>query len=672
MIVYVLKFSACLLILQVFYKLFLEKESIHRLKRYYLLLAIFAAVIIPSITFTTVVEQPLVSVSEMVLISEGDMIVETDRFLSILVMVAWIVYGMGVIIFGCKFLVNLFSIRSKIVNNPKQYQKGFTNVLLQKLTVPHTFFSYIFLDKTKYENNEIPEAVHLHEQAHAKQQHSLDILFIELLQIVLWFNPLIYFLKKDIKLNHEYLADAAVINQGISLSLYQEIVLAFSAFEHKTELAHAFNYSSIKKRLTIMKTKTSKQRAWIRSLLLLPLLAILVYGFSQEKVITEKTSLQKSNDIIELDKEVETYHMLSKHYTDALSQWLKSERGDNSELKALKLKADEVYSIISEEKKEKYDLKMTPPIPAENSKIKLQEGATKAEMAEYNKLARKYNYVKKGTTIKILEKDFEKMKYIYGKMTKAQRESAEPFPNIPLPPPPPPPAENATKEQLIKYEKALLEYKHRLGKAKLRQVSPTKIRVKEQPPKPPKNATAAEMKKYEKVLKEYKEQASKAYKKRTKATPVEIEVVEVPPPPPPPIPPDATDEERRRYKKIIAEYAKKYPNSVSKYRTKSGKEVETVEVPVEVLEVPPPPPPKSIEELAKEGAEFYFEGKKISAKEALEVVEKKSPTHIEYKNLNGKKTVHISMKPKKKRVKQQANNSKTNNQKAGLNNECCK
>ncbi|WP_353780069.1 M56 family metallopeptidase [Winogradskyella sp. 3972H.M.0a.05] len=630
-----------------------------------MLLTLFAAVIIPSITFTTIVEQPLQSVSEMVLISEGNDGAQTDQFLSILVMVAWTIYGLGVIIFGCKFLINLFSIRTKIVNNPKQHHNGFTNVLLQKLAVPHTFFNYIFFDKTKYENNEIPEAVQLHEQAHAKQQHSVDILFIELLQIVLWFNPLIYLLKKDIKLNHEYLADAAVINQGVSLSVYQEIVLAFSSYESKAELVHAFNYSSIKKRLTIMKTKTSRRSVWIRSLLLLPLLAVLVYGFSQEKVVTKKTPVQKSNDIIELNKEIETYHMLSKQYTDALALWLKTERNDNSNLKALKAKADEVFSVISEEEKAKYNIKMTPPIPAEMPKRTFltkrifQEGATKEEMAEYNKLARKYNSVKKGESIRIYEKELARMKHIYGKMTKAQRESAESFPSIPLPPPPPPAPKNATAEQLKVYEKSLKEYKEKVSKAKLRKVTPTRIQVREVPPKPPKNASDAEMKKYEKALKAYKEY--KAYtektskeKKRRKAVaevkevprPVKVEVVEVPPPPPP-LPPNATDEEKRRYKKIIAEYAKKYPK-VKKVRSKPRKLVE-------VVEVPPPPPPKSLEQLAKEGAEFYFEGKKISAEEALRMSKGKSPGHVEYKEVNGKKTVHIYSKSKKLRKQKSKN-----------------
>ena len=127
----------------------------------------------------------------------------------------------------------------------------------------------------------------MHEETHAKQKHSLDILFIEFMQILFWFNPIIYLIKNAIKLNHEFLADQAVINKGIQPSKYQHILLAFSSNATEPQLANAINYSSIKKRFTVMKTKTSKQTFWLRSFILLPLLAFLIYSFS-DKVTVEK------------------------------------------------------------------------------------------------------------------------------------------------------------------------------------------------------------------------------------------------------------------------------------------------------------------------------------------------------------------------------------------------
>src|SRR5690606_25657910 len=106
---------------------------------------------------------------------------------------------------------------------------------------------------------------------------------------VFWFHPLIYFIKKDIKLNHEFLADQAVIKQGFSAKTYQNLLLEYAS-QPANSLISSINYSSIKKRLTIMKTHTSKTAIWLRSLILLPLVALLVYGFSERKEVVKDNS----------------------------------------------------------------------------------------------------------------------------------------------------------------------------------------------------------------------------------------------------------------------------------------------------------------------------------------------------------------------------------------------
>jgi hypothetical protein len=112
--------------------------------------------------------------------------------------------------------------------------------------------------------------------------------------VLLWFNPLIYIIKHAIKLNHEFLADQGVLQKGINTNTYQEIILAFSSNAVQPQLANAINYSLIKKRFTVMKTQTTKRGIWLRSLILLPLLAIMLYSFSDTKVI-EKDVVSKTS-----------------------------------------------------------------------------------------------------------------------------------------------------------------------------------------------------------------------------------------------------------------------------------------------------------------------------------------------------------------------------------------
>ena len=284
MLIYLLKSTVCLLAFSLFYKLFLEKENIHVFKRFYLLGSLALSFYIPLITFTTYIEQPVIDFQVSNSFTPNTMeVIPVEEPTNWIPILLWFLYGLGTLFFAVKFLLNLYRLIEKIRSNEKVQHKDYVHVLLLKHIVPHTFMKYIFLDKQAFDNYNIPQEILLHEQAHAQQKHSLDILFAEFLQILFWFNPLIYSIKKDIKLNHEFLADHEVIKQGYNAKNYQTILLSYSSKPSGYPLESSFNYSSIKKRFTLMKTHTSKTALWLRSFFVLPLLAMLVYGFSEKK-----------------------------------------------------------------------------------------------------------------------------------------------------------------------------------------------------------------------------------------------------------------------------------------------------------------------------------------------------------------------------------------------------
>ncbi len=284
---YLLKFSGCLLLLWLLYVLLLEKQSFHHLKRYYLLGAMVVALVIPKLTIKEYVE-PVVSDFETLPMAFPTELTETPQgqlqFLD-LETVLWLIYGFGVSLFCIRFIVNLAKMYRRISSSKTIVERSFIYVLLKEYRIPHSFFNYIFYNQSKFEKQNIPKEVMLHEETHAKQLHSIDILVMELLQIVFWFHPLIYILKHHIKLNHEFLADQAVLNQGIATKNYQNILLQFSSSTPHYELASAINYSSIKKRFTVMKTQTSKTRIWLSTLVLLPIIAFLFYSFAETKYV---------------------------------------------------------------------------------------------------------------------------------------------------------------------------------------------------------------------------------------------------------------------------------------------------------------------------------------------------------------------------------------------------
>ena len=359
MTLYILKFSACLALLIIFYKIILEKEDFHVFKRYYLLGSIIVSFVIPLITFTTYIA-PISNDNQPI----TDILITTEKTFNYLPFILFGIYGIGLLIFGYIFIRNLYQIGNRIKRNKKIKTEEFTSVLLKEPVLPHTFFSYIFFNKIKFENRQIPEEVILHEKTHAVQKHSIDVLFIELLQVIFWFNPLIYIIKHAIKLNHEFLADEAVLKNGTSPSKYQRILLAFSSNAAHSPLANAINYSFIKKRFTVMKTNNSKKTNWVKYLLLLPLVSILLFSFSNKVEVEKETTL------------IET--------------------------------------------------------------ITEQDGASKKQVAEYNKLAKKYNS-QNGERIVIKKKEVERLNYLYNLMSESQKKSVEPYPNFPPPPPPPSP-----------------------------------------------------------------------------------------------------------------------------------------------------------------------------------------------------------------------------------------
>ena len=322
---YLINSAACLAILMLFYKLFLEKEQMHHIKRGYLLIAVIASVSIPLITMTTYVDAQ----SFLFLTKNTNSAEVSEEILASKInwnLILWTVYGIGVLFFSLRFLFNLHSMVLRIRKNPKLKNNQFVTVLLRSDITPHTFFRYLFFNKRAYEKHLIPSEVLMHEQTHAKELHSLDILLIELLQVVFWFNPLLYLAKNAIKLNHEFLADKAVIQTGIETTTYQKTLLAFSSNAEASNLANAFNYSSIKKRFTVMKTHTSKRTIWSKGLLLLPLLAILLFSFSTTEVIEKDASYSNAEDLETLNyknsliqeiatkKMVKEYNELAKKY----------------------------------------------------------------------------------------------------------------------------------------------------------------------------------------------------------------------------------------------------------------------------------------------------------------------------------------------------------------------
>ncbi|MBQ4802943.1 hypothetical protein J8L88_08800 [Aquimarina sp. MMG015] len=426
MITYIIKSSLCLILLWGFYKLFLEKENIHFVKRFYLLFSLIFAFIIPLITLTYQVEvtaEPEV-VSEIAtpLLVESNIAV-VDEPINYLQIVLWSMYGIGVLIFGFRFIRNITSLSKKIRTNERLEERSHINVLLSNSIVPHTFLSYIFVPKKEFQDKKIPEEVLLHEKTHVLQKHTLDILFVEILQVLFWFNPLFIFIKRSIKLNHEFLADQNVLKQQFSIQKYFDLLVNYPASSNQAVLSSPINYSLTKKRLQMMTKEFSKKRTILKLTSLVPILFLCILFFNNQ--IVAKEVEQPIDEITYPDVE---------------------ELNTLEESSIIVLKDKEEISVASKE---------------QNS---VQDGVTKEMVKEYDVWAKNINAKIKGNKpINIKQSEIYRMIDIYRKMTAEQRKGVEQFPDIPppppvpespkvmkgeksnIPPPPPPPAPEVKK-----------------------------------------------------------------------------------------------------------------------------------------------------------------------------------------------------------------------------------
>ncbi len=444
MLVYLLKSGACLAILFLFYKLFLEKENMHVFKRFYLLTALLFSLIGPTLVFVEYVEAPATmthTVAQQV-VADSDNVINVPAALKTDILdiapLLWGIYFLGLLFFGIQFIKNLFQIFRRIRRNPKQISARFTQVLLLEKIPPHTFFRYIFLNKRRFESDEIPKEVLLHEETHARQKHSLDVVFVEMLQVILWFNPFIYLFKKSIKLNHEFLADQAVLKKDIDKTAYQNTLLSYlspdSQKKYQPKLANSINYSSIKKRFTVMKKQTSKKSVFLRSLLLLPLLAILLYGFTETIIIQKEVAKTEANS---LSTEVKATPEIVAEYNNLAKKWNLFLDYNMKIVPSEKRRLEQLYKLMSVNQKA-----IAQPFPDFSLVNKTQEGVTVEQLKEYDSLARKYNE-QAPEFMSIRKRDVDRLEQLYELMTDDQKADAEPFPDFPpmpeVPTPPAPP-----------------------------------------------------------------------------------------------------------------------------------------------------------------------------------------------------------------------------------------
>ena len=277
-LIYLGESGICLGLFYITYRIFLSRETFFRTNRLYLLTAVPLSFMLPLVNMPS----PFISAntSGTRMFSAQGTLEATHSFG--LMDIVGIVYLLGALFFLACFGYKLAQLWILVKKHGYQKCGKLKLVFLDEDTAPFSFFNYFFLNKSNISQHDLLRIID-HELVHINQHHSIDLIVIELLTIVQWFNPFVRPYKKSLKETHEYLADNQVIAQGCSRAKYQLLIFEQHVGMNLFEFVNNFNHSLIKRRITMMTKKQSKSWAKSKFLLLVPVICFLVLAFADPK-----------------------------------------------------------------------------------------------------------------------------------------------------------------------------------------------------------------------------------------------------------------------------------------------------------------------------------------------------------------------------------------------------
>ena len=293
--IYLLKANVGITLFYAFYKLFCQRDTFFRWRRYALLSFLGISFLYPLIDIQNwVKEQPAMNeladyyatlmVDETIVASPT---VTDAPQLPSLMTIAMYIYLVGVIALSLRFLAQLLSICRMRWSGKSVYLNGQRIISLPSEANPFSFFDWIFIYLPQLDK-ESQDEILTHEQTHARQWHSLDVIISEIINIICWFNPFSWLLKTEIRLNLEYLADNQVTETMNDCKQYQYHLLGLAHTKKETGLCNNFNVSHLKRRIIMMNKKRTRTAGRIKYALFAPLAAALLLASNISCVSTEK------------------------------------------------------------------------------------------------------------------------------------------------------------------------------------------------------------------------------------------------------------------------------------------------------------------------------------------------------------------------------------------------
>ena len=287
-LIYILQVSICLVMFYLPYRFLFRSSTFFDMNRFYLLFSLLAAIVLPALSFTVASIPVTEGVASFTLpevtAATGANGSAEGRYFSVWQLLIAI-YILGIFISSIKLIKSISGIL-KLSRKP-YYFIGKVRIYNVSDLPSFSFLNLIFINNSEDEDE--MKQVMQHELVHVRQFHSLDVLMVEVVQAVLWFNPIVRIYKNELKAVHEFIADKeAVKASGINHFEYGKLLLNQLLHNKELHLAHLFSNNHIKTRIIMLSKKRTTNTLKVNYLLAIPMFALAVLFFSCEGVVEEK------------------------------------------------------------------------------------------------------------------------------------------------------------------------------------------------------------------------------------------------------------------------------------------------------------------------------------------------------------------------------------------------
>ena len=304
-VIYILKASAITAVLWLVYRLLLRKDTFFDLKRLYFIAGIFLSFLLPMWHLKKIMPVDTASIPIPVnnLLSGNLQEVNLQQGIDL----NYLLYILlaGTVIFLVKMLIDFTGIYRLITGGIKEEKTGYVLVSVDKDIPPFSFGRYVVVNPKQYTTDEL-QMILAHETVHIRQKHSIDVVLAGIFTALQWYNPFVWLWRNDMIENLEFIADNQAANKVESIKNYQYLLLKTGLTNPIPALVNNFYKPNLKNRIMMLQKQQTKSIQLVKFGILLPLIALFLYGFNTDKVYAKNAktlyTIDKNTTSKELDK----------------------------------------------------------------------------------------------------------------------------------------------------------------------------------------------------------------------------------------------------------------------------------------------------------------------------------------------------------------------------------